>query len=283
MIREDRVNDVVVSYERLLQPENLVPHDVAIGNDKDALRQKYENALLNPNKVFFVGHSSPYTVFDDPDTGEQIGRLTVQDMHDFADEIQAIQNRCPHLQRRPPSIHREDGQALYAEWMFDVPIPQECIQEAVNWLKENAGVMIQRDVMQEAALGHKDYDLSPEQRIEVANRMVALVENEGLNQNGAFRLVKRVAEDMPADMLDALYPVKHKAKPVKYAAIRDGQVYFVDEGVNAPNPYAVKPLPARPPQLRVGGGQEIEDAYQRMQVQLAAIQRDQVLRIGRNE
>lgn len=283
MIREDRIEETVQHYNAIIAPENLVPHAVAVGNDKDALRQKYENALQNPNKVFFVGHASPYTVFDDPRTGEQVGRLTVQDMHDFADEIKAIQNRCPHLQRLPPSIHREDGQALYAEWMIDIPMPQEVLQEALDWLRVNAGVMIQRDVMQDAIIGNKDYGLSGQQRVDLAQKMVELVENEGLADNtGAFRLVKRLAEEADPVMMDMAYPVKKavQAKPNRYAVARPvgNRVYFNDY---LPDRELVQPVQAPPPpQLMVGGVQELEDAYQRMQVQLNAVHLQQALRAG---
>ena len=251
MIREEIVNETVAQYNECLRPQNLQPHEVAIGNNKDVQRMKYENVLMNPNKIFYVSHLSPVTEVYEEEAGRAYYRCTVQDLGIFAEEIQAIAARCPLLQNLHPTIDRMDNCALVAEWQVRVPMAEAIIQDALNWLAANAAVMVERDFLQDVVLGKKDMNLTNEERFEVAKKFVNLIIDEGLDQNtGVFRTVRNIVENGDADVLNGMWPVKKRVQPGGFVIQGNppGQ-YYLDELVQLadhpplPKPVKPKPLP----------------------------------------
>lgn len=280
MIREQNVNETVAQYEQCLQPQNLAPHDVAIGNDKDALRMKYENVLYNPNKIFYVSHIGPTTELFDEEAGRAYYRCTVADLGVFTEEVAAVNERCPQLAKYHPTIDRLDNCALVAEWQVKVPMPAQYVQDALDWLAANAAVMVERDFLQEIVIGKKDMNLTKEERFAAAQKYVNLVIDEGLNQNtGVFRNIHNIVVNGDADLLAGMWPTKKKAgigagfKPLRGLPM-GGNVWIDDGEIQA----AVQPIQAAPladaELIRVheelGRQQRQMEEYRRMREQFAA-------------
>lgn len=268
MIREQNVNETVAQYEQCLQPQNLMPHDVAIGNDKDAHRMKYENVLMNPNKIFYVSHIGPATELFDEEAGRAYYRCTVADLGVFTEEVAAVNERCPQLAKYHPTIDRLDNCALVAEWQVKIPMPAQYVQDALDWLAANAAVMVERDFLQDIAIGKKDMNLTKEERFAAAQKYVNLVINEGLNQNtGVFRNIQNIVVNGDADLLVGMWPTK-KVKVNQYAAFKPlrgigaGAMWVDNEGLV--HPPAQLAAPALPPPADVQRVHEALDLEQRM-------------------
>lgn len=251
-MRLDRIQEVTDYYKLVANPE---PVDVAVGNDKDALRQKYENVLRTKCKGVFVCHTSPRVAFMEDRGGgvEQRNRVVPDNLREFADEIEIIMERCPLMKNYPSIYDGDDG--LTAEWYIEIPYTEETVQGAVEWLAQNMGAIIKRDVMQEAILGKQDYGLDAEQRIEMAKELIEYVGNEGMAvENGPARAVARVADINP-DMLDVLYPIKNKKPyPALFPPNMEAMLAAIQNGRADMVARAAPPAPPKPQAMQIDGG-----------------------------